>query len=65
MKFCCDYFEKNVRELNGCITMADIHGGGLSDKYIPFKYCPWCGKELAEDKPFVGDSDHEHDDRIL
>lgn len=65
-KICdCEDFEKNMKEINACCDISWNHGLGLSEDFVIFKYCPWCGKELFDDEAFVGDSDHEHDDRIL
>ena len=62
MKTCdCKLYEQNIKEIDACIGLSTIHGFPYKGEY--FRYCPWCGKELYE--VYTGDSDHEHDDRIL
>jgi len=59
----CKDFEKNMKCLDACTTSAFIHNTPYSGEI--FRYCPWCGMRLIDVDEFVGDSDHEHDDRIL
>ena len=59
----CKDFEKNMKCLDTCTTSAFIHNTPYEGEY--FRYCPWCGMRLIDLDEFVGDSDHEHDDRIL
>ena len=46
MKDCtCKDWKANIKEINGVLDSARIHGIFLSNKYIYFRYCPWCGKK--------------------
>jgi hypothetical protein len=51
MRYCsCPDFDVNVKYINASLQMAELHHSVYN--LTPFKYCPWCGKELveAEDK---------------
>jgi len=52
-----------MKYLDACTTSAFIHNVPYEGEY--FRYCPWCGMRLIDLDEFVGDNDHEHDDRIL
>lgn len=47
MKCNCSRYEKNINELNSCISYAWIHNREYTGEY--FEYCPWCGNKLKED----------------
>jgi len=49
--------------IDGAVSNAWIHGYELGKEFVYFRYCPWCSKKMVDE--FVGDSDHDHDDRIL
>jgi len=64
MNICsCDEFKKNMPRIDGAVSNAWIHGYELGKEFVYFRYCPWCSKKMVDE--FVGDSDHDHDDRIL
>lgn len=41
---CCDEWEQNIRKIDNFITLQFVRTGTQYDG-VPFKYCPWCGKE--------------------
>jgi len=47
MKCSCQEWKDNIDKVNAGFTMTFIHGG-QGYEGAPFKYCPWCGKELTE-----------------
>jgi len=47
MKMCnCFKWDKSIIHIEGAITLAHVHG--IEYQGYPFKYCPWCGKELID-----------------
>ena len=46
----CEDWQPNVDIINGYISFGTIHYGFNPKGYDgkPFKYCPWCGKQLEE-----------------
>ncbi len=46
MKRCeCQDWKDNVIHINAALDSARIHGMGLPNEYIYWRYCPWCGKK--------------------
>lgn len=48
-KPCCDYFKEGATLIDGPIINQTVRSGGRY-KYTgrPFRFCPWCGKELPK-----------------
>jgi len=46
----CEEWEPNLKAINGCIANSANHHCPLPDTYIPFRYCPWCGKQLIDEE---------------
>ena len=45
----CEEYEPNMKELYDVIISAWVHGIKLSENYIIFRYCPWCGSPLIDE----------------
>jgi len=45
----CDGWEKSYRQLNDAIAFCYNHSAGPKYSGVPFKFCPWCGKEIDWD----------------
>ena len=46
----CKLWKENIDRINGPIALQSIRSGGRGYDGVPFKYCPWCGKDLKEVK---------------
>lgn len=45
----CKDWEKEIIKISGAFTFMAVHGcGEYGGK--KFKYCPWCGKEVKDDR---------------
>ena len=51
IKCTCEYWEPNIKIINGYIDTQACHSWGNKNGYEgqPFIYCPWCGSELKDD----------------
>ena len=47
----CKEWLPNIEKINGPIIMQTLRSGG---RYVfdgePFNFCPWCGKELVDER---------------
>lgn len=53
----CREWEVSAAILDSLVTIATIHGVTY-DGGMPFVYCPWCGKKLAEPSPERSEGHH-------
>ena len=50
---CCEEFEKWTKVIDDYIVLQAIRMGGEGYEGPKFKFCPWCGKKIGEDRPQV------------
>ena len=50
---CCEEFEKWIKVIDDYIALQAVRMGGKGYEGPKFKFCPWCGKEIEEDRPQV------------
>jgi hypothetical protein len=43
----CQVYEENTLYIDSCWELGVRHGF-ITDDFIIFKYCPWCGKKLEK-----------------
>ncbi|MDB4893125.1 MAG: hypothetical protein JWL61_4980 [Gemmatimonadetes bacterium] len=48
----CAEWAPGIAKINGPIVLQQIRSGRLvvSDHFVPWAFCPWCGKALLEPK---------------
>jgi hypothetical protein len=49
---CCKDFYANMHELDCAVDIAYFHSFSLSNEFIHFRYCPWCGRKLKKKENF-------------
>lgn len=49
MKHCehCDDWDENVETIDNLCILVHV-SGGEQIHFKPFSFCPWCGRELAD-----------------
>ena len=50
MNCTCEEWEKGIKEIDGYIDFATLHGFKDWRDNPKFKFCPWCGKRLRKEK---------------
>ncbi|MFO8019112.1 MAG: hypothetical protein R6U96_10785 [Promethearchaeia archaeon] len=53
----CEKWEQNITKINQGLFLSFTHGQeDERQKFVPFRFCPWCGKKLIrvkrQNKPF-------------
>jgi hypothetical protein len=49
MECTCKDWKECVPQINNAIVMWAMRSYGSKYKGVPFKLCPWCGRDLTED----------------
>ena len=51
MNCTCKDWKLNIDKINAPITLLTLRfGGQYQFDGVPFHYCPWCGKELQDER---------------
>ena len=57
----CQLWADTIKKINASIDIARIHG--LDYNGEPFRFCPWCGRDLNKDEMSIAKCKRDKDDQ--